>query len=182
LRSLGALGLVKVKRGRKGGSYISNPPTELVVQSLNLFIKGQDIRFVDLVFVREAIEPAAAAQAALCRSDPQLESLRQHCVDCETTFLNAPAFVEANLKWHLAVTEASNNPLFMTFLSSISNAMHTATDREEFDLTTRKAVVGVHWQIYNAIRERDAEAARRRMLRHLTAYRERLAIAELAGG
>jgi GntR family transcriptional regulator, transcriptional repressor for pyruvate dehydrogenase complex len=180
LRSLGALGLIEVRRGRNGGSFVSSPPTEIVVQSLNMFIKGQDIRFIDLVFAREAIEPAAAAQAALFRTEAQLETLHHHCTRCELTLADVPAFVEANLDWHLAVTEASNNPLFITFLSSISNAMHTATDREEFDFKTRKAVVGVHWQIFNAIRDRDAEAARRRMLRHLSAYRERMALAELA--
>jgi len=123
LRVLGAQGLIEVRRGRKGGSFISNPPPELVVQSLSMFIKGQDIRFLDLVFAREAIEPAAAAQAALCRTEDQVDHLRQYCVACEETRHNVPAFVEANLGWHLAVAAASNNPLFVTFLSSISSAM-----------------------------------------------------------
>lgn len=179
LRVLSAQGLVEVRRGRSGGSYVSNPSSKSVVRSLNLFIKGQDIRFIDLVFARQAIEPAAAAQAALSRTDEQLEALRLKCLECENQLSNIDAFVEANLEWHRCVAEASNNPLFLTFLASISDAMHTATDLEVFDLKARKAVVGVHWQIFDAIRTGDQSAARRRMERHLSAYSETLSSANL---
>lgn len=179
LRALGAQGLIQVKRGRKGGSFVSSPTSNSVVRSLNLFIKGQDIRFIDLVFAREAIEPAAAAQAAVSRTEAKLEALRALCVECENHFTDIEKFVEANIKWHLAVAEASNNPLFITFLTAISDALHAATDLEEFDVKTRKAVVGVHWQIYEAIRVADPVAARRRMERHLSAYSERLSSIDL---
>lgn len=181
LRMLGAQGLIEVRRGRNGGSYVSHPPMEFVIQSLNLFIKGQDIRFIDLVFAREAIEPASAAQAAFCRTQEQLEELERQTVACEEAVPDAPAFVVANLAWHVAVIEASGNPLFKTFMSSLSTALHTATDREEFDQPTRKEVARVHRQIFNAIRDRDPEAARRRMLRHLSAYGAQLSTFELEG-
>ena len=180
LRVLSAQDLIQVKRGRSGGSFISNPSSGSVVRSLNQFIKGQDIRFIDLVFAREAIEPAAAAQAAISRTDEKLEALRLMCVACEQNFDDADRFVEANLKWHLAMAEASGNPLFVTFLTSIYTALHAATDLEEFDLRIRKAVVGVHWQIYEAIRVGDPDAARRRMIRHLTAYSQQLSAIDLA--
>jgi GntR family transcriptional regulator, transcriptional repressor for pyruvate dehydrogenase complex len=180
LRVLGAQGLIEVKRGRSGGSFISSPTAHSVVRSLDLFIKGQNIRFVDLVFVRQAIEPAAAAQAATSRSLDKLERLRQQCVECENSVKDVHRFVNANLKWHLDVAEASENPLFVTFLSSISPALHTATDLEVFDEKTRKIVAGVHWQIFEAIRVGDPEAARRRMIRHLTAYGEKLSATDLS--
>lgn len=174
LRILSGHGLIEVRRGRMGGSYVCNPPTELVVQSLDMFIKGHDIRLVDLVLAREAIECAAAAQAAVSRTEEQLEELRQHCVACEEALHDVAAFVQANLDWHLAMVRTSNNPLFMAFMTSITPAIHTATDRTEFDLRIRKAVVGVHWQIFLAIHDRDPEAARRRMQRHLLAYGDKL--------
>ena len=180
LRVLSAQGLIAVKRGRSGGSFITSPGTNAVVRSLNLFIKGQHIRFIDLLFARDAIEPAAAAQAAIAHDAAKIEQLRLCCVECENTVHDLEKFVEANLRWHLTVAEASTNPLFITFLTSIAEAMHIATNFEEFDLRTRKAVVGVHWQIFEAIRTGDPEAARRRMGRHLSAYGERLSPLDLA--
>ena len=181
LRMLSAQGLVAVKRGRTGGSFISSPTPYAVVQSLTHFIKGQGIRFIDIVFVREAIEPAAAAQAALERTEEKLEVLRERCVECEQTVGDSDRFVEANLRWHLALAEASGNPLFVAFLTSMNSTLHSATALEVFDLRVRKAVVGVHWQIFEAIRAGDADAARRRMARHLSAYSHALTSADLSG-
>lgn len=175
LRNLRAQDLIEVRRGRSGGSFISGPSSSSLVRSLNRFISGHEFRFIDLVAAREAIEPAAAAQAAMGRTDEALEILRQHSEDCENSVHDQHRFVEANLAWHLALAEASGNPLFVAFLTSLSTAMHAATAFEEFDLRVRKAVVGVHWQIYEAIRAGDVEAARRRTARHLTAYEEKLA-------
>jgi GntR family transcriptional regulator, transcriptional repressor for pyruvate dehydrogenase complex len=175
LRVLGAQDLIQVKRGRGGGSFISSPSSDSVVRSLNQFIGGQDFRFIDLVSARHAIEPAAASQAALCRTEKQLEALKRECQECERSLEDIDRFVAANLKWHLVLAEASNNPLFVAFLTSISTAMHEATAFEEFDIRTRMAVIGVHWQIYNAIRLRDPDAAYRRTVRHLTAYSDKLA-------
>jgi len=179
LRSLSAQGLIEVKRGRTGGSFVSNPTSHSAVRSLTHFIKGQDIRFIDLVFAREAIEPAAAAQAAISRTEEKLEALRLQCVECERSIHDVDRFVEANMQWHLALAAASNNPLFVAFLTSISSAMHTATAMEEFDLRIRKAVVGVHWQIFEAILNGDPDAARRRVVRHLAAYSQKLIAIDL---
>jgi GntR family transcriptional regulator, transcriptional repressor for pyruvate dehydrogenase complex len=175
LRVLRAQDLIQVKRGRSGGSFISSPSSDSVVRSLNRFIRGQDFRFIDLVSARHAIEPAAASQAALRRTEEQLEALKRECEECERSLEDTDRFVAANLKWHLVLAEASNNPLFVAFLTSISTAMHEATAFEEFNIRTRMAVIGVHWQIYNAIRLRDPDAAHRRTVRHLTAYSDELA-------
>jgi len=174
LRVLSAQGLITVKRGRSGGSFISNPPAHSVVRSLNLFIKGQDVRFIDLVLARQAIEPAAAAQAAISRTEDALEKLRLKCVECERSVRDYDRFVRANLEWHFLVAEASGNSLFVAFLTSISSALHTATSLKEFDEKTRKTVAAVHWEIFEAIKAIDPDAARRRMDRHLSAYSERL--------
>lgn len=179
LRSLGAEGLVEVRRGRNGGSYVANQTSKSLSKSLDLFIQGQNIRFLDLVVARLAIEPAAAAHAALSRTEEQVEVLRLCCVECQEQRENIDGFVAANQHWHEAVAEASNNPLFVAFLKSIALAFHAATDLEVFDLVARKAVVGVHWQIFEAIHRQDADAARRRMERHLSAYSHVLSTVDL---
>src|SRR5690606_32815204 len=57
LRALAGQGLIEVKRGRSGGSYITKPKESDVVSSLNFYLNGKDIRLVDLVYARLAIEP-----------------------------------------------------------------------------------------------------------------------------
>jgi GntR family transcriptional repressor for pyruvate dehydrogenase complex len=180
LRMLGAQGLIEVRRGRNGGSYVCGPSGGAVSRSLTLFIKGQEIRFIDLLAAREAIEPVAAGQAALFRTDSDLTRLEELSMACELTFGDIVRFTEVNVQWHLAVVRASHNPLFEAFMSSISSALHSATNIEDFDVQTRKAVVGTHWQIFEAIKSGDHEAARRRMARHVSAYGERLSSIDLS--
>lgn len=176
LRILGAQGLTTVKRGRNGGSYVSGPNGSSLKKSLELFIRGHNIRYIDLVAVREAIEPVAAGLAAKARTDQDLELLHELSAKCEESVRDIDAFVKYNSEWHMAVLQCSHNPLFYTFMSSISDAFVSATNREEFEVNTRKVVVQAHWQIFRAIRDGDAEAAQRRMLKHVTAYGERLEV------
>lgn len=178
LRVLRGQGLVEVRRGRNGGWFISNPSQDPIVKSLDRLIHGAAFRWIDLVNAREAIEAGAAEQAAAGADPDKLERLREASVECEQAVHDMPAFVIANLNWHMALADASGNPLFVAFLTSISKAMHEATELEEFDASVRKAVVGIHWQIYRAIVEGDVDAARRRTLRHLGAYRRKLGSVE----
>jgi GntR family transcriptional repressor for pyruvate dehydrogenase complex len=174
LRVLGAQGLIEVKRGRNGGSYVCGPSGGAVSKSLNLLIQGQAIRLGDLLAAREAIEPVAAGQAAVNRTDDDIAILNQLSEACEQSVGNLQRFSKLNLDWHMAVVKASHNPLFEAFMSSISSAVQSATKRKEFDAKTRAIVAKTHWSIFDAIRKGDEEAARRRMGRHVTAYGERL--------
>jgi len=175
LRVLRGQDLIEVRRGRNGGWFVCKPSEDRVVNSLDRLMSGQNFRLIDLIFAREAIETASAVQAAQFPDEERLAELRQANEACENAINDMAAFVEANIEWHLALARASNNPLFVTFLTSISKAMQIATELEEFDVAIRRTVVGIHWQIYAAIRAGDAEAARRRTQRHLDAYRNTIA-------
>jgi GntR family transcriptional regulator, transcriptional repressor for pyruvate dehydrogenase complex len=174
LRVLGAKGLIEVRRGRRGGSYVRALNGETVSKSLDLFIQGHDVRFVDLLAVREAIEPVAAAQAAQFRTQEDLKRINALLDGMDDVVEDIEAFSQLNVHWHLAVVRASHNPLFLSFMTSISSALYSATTREEFDLDTRKIVARTHRKISEAIEMGDADAARRRMVRHVTSYGEEL--------
>lgn len=174
LRILGAKGLIEVRRGRHGGSYIQAPNGDAVSRSLDLFIQGHDIRFSDLLAVREAIEPVAAAQAARQRTDEDIAILYDNLDQTDSSIEDIRRFSQLNIEWHTAVVRASHNPLFLSFMTSISSALYLATEREEFDPSVRSIVAQSHRRITDAIAEGDADAARRRMTRHVTAYGEHL--------
>lgn len=180
LRILGARGLVEARRGRRGGSYVQAPSTDAVSRSLDLFIQGHDILFSDLLAAREAVEPVAAAQAAVRRSEDDLAELTDLAARMENAVEDIRLFSEVNVEFHLMIVKASHNPLFLSLMTAISSALFNATEREEFDLPTRQIVARAHRRIVEAIRDGDVDAARRRMQRHVTSYGDQLILENAA--
>ncbi len=81
------------------------------------------------------------------------------------------AFLQANLDWHVGVAAASHNELLIGFMIALSHAIYTGTDNAAFVGDDVRAVTArAHRSITNAIRSQDADAAGRRMRRHVHSY------------
>lgn len=175
LRLLQAEGLVVTRPGRGGGTVVRRPKLSDVVQSLEVFIRGRQLRFQSLMEIREALEPTSAALAATRRTDADLARLTMFDGRMNEPGLPTPDYFEANTAWHLAIAQASHNELLVAFMEAIGNAIEDAlfavqTDSEE----VRPRVLHAHGKILEAIRTRDAAAAERRMSKHLHAYQEQV--------
>jgi GntR family transcriptional repressor for pyruvate dehydrogenase complex len=171
LRILEVEGLIATRPGRNGGSAVRRPSRESVERSLSLFIRGQKIRFRSLLETREAIEPSSARLAALRRDEEELAALEASHARVAASYDDIPAFLQANIDWHLDVVRASHNELLIAFMTAISRSVHAATDLENFNSDDiRMAVIHAHRRILDAIRQQDTDAAERRMRRHVCAY------------
>ncbi|MFI5014829.1 MAG: FadR/GntR family transcriptional regulator [Hyphomicrobiales bacterium] len=171
LRILENQGFISIRSGRNGGPVARLPERNSVETSLEHFIRAQRLRLVSLLEVRETVEPSAARLAARHRKDEDLVKLDRAQRKLENAFADIPRFLRANVEWHLAVTEASHNELLIAFMGAIAQAVHAATDIENFNSDeVRRATVNIHRRVVEAIRASDEDAAERRMRRHVTAY------------
>jgi len=172
LRILEVQGLVQIRTGRAGGAFVQRPGEESIASSVNLMIRGRQIRIPALLETREAIEPACAQLAAQYRTDADLESL-DRANEAIATEGSLADFLTANVDWHVAVAVASHNELLTGFMRALSRAIYESTDNQGFvDDTVRNTAVRAHKSITDAIRKRDPEAAVRRMKRHVHSYAE----------
>src|SRR6266705_3234154 len=172
LRILEVQGLVRVKTGRAGGAFVRKPGEESVANSVALAIRGRRIRMAALLETREAIEPSCAKLAAKYRTDADLERLE---AASEAISVDGPLadFLQANVDWHIAVAIASHNELLTGFMLALSRALYSSTDTKGFiDSDVRRTTIRAHWGITEAIRAQDADAALRRMNKHVHAYAE----------
>jgi DNA-binding FadR family transcriptional regulator len=118
--------------------------------------------------VRRAVEPAAAALAALHRSRTALAQIRAALKAMEEGAGDRPRYARADMAFHVAVSDASGNPLFRAFTAVVDVAMagflavttDQVADREDF-----VASIALHRAVAEAIAARDPHAARRAMLR-----------------
>ncbi len=173
LRMLEIDGLLEIRPGRGGGARVRRPRGDELTRQLELFIWGRDIAVEHLHDVRIALEALAAAGAATQRTAGELADLVAKTEAVEAAVDDSKSYLDANLAWHMAVVRASHNELLIGVMQVLSNAIHQATEIDAFDSSdVRQATLEIHRAILQAIGAKDAEAARRRMTRHVSAARE----------
>ena len=171
LRILEVQNLVRVRAGRAGGAFVQRPTTQSMANSVTMLIRGQKIRLADLMETREALEPFCAELAARKRTDDDLAVLDRANEALANPDAYLPAFLQANLDWHGGVARAGHNELLIGFMTALSGGIYAGTENAAFvDDTVRAETQRSHRSITNAIRSRDADAAGRRMQRHVHAY------------
>lgn len=169
-------GLIESRLGRYGGWTIRRPDRSVITRSIDGFIRGSRIRMADLLATREAIEPSCAALAAENRSDDDVVRLVELGEVMQERVRDLSEFLRVNLQWHLQVVAATHNELLIGVMSALSDAIHDGTEIPDFHtLKVRRQVLHAHEVVVDAISGRDAEAARRRMHRHVHAFREQIA-------
>ncbi len=121
-----------------------------------------DARLVtELDEVRTIFEPAAAAMAALNRTNEQLATMAAALLRMEQAaeHRDEREQVESDVAFHLAVLAASGNELLDRFEVVLAPALHA-----RHELATRHATsadfITRHREIYHAIESADAPAAR----------------------
>jgi GntR family transcriptional repressor for pyruvate dehydrogenase complex len=173
LRILEVQGLIRIKAGRTGGAFVQQPGEEAMASTVNLLIRGRQIRLAALLETREAIEPFCAQLAALNRTDEELEILDEANRAIADDSGDLAQFLQANVDWHVAVARASHNELLSGLMAALARAIYAATEDEKFvDVDVRHTTVRAHETVTAAIRDRDADAAVRRMRRHVHSYAE----------
>ncbi|WP_245843097.1 FadR/GntR family transcriptional regulator [Mycolicibacterium vulneris] len=171
LRILEVQNLVRVRAGRAGGAFVQRPTSKSMANSVSMLIRGQRIKLADLMETREALEPFCAELAARNRTDDDLAVLDRANDDIADPDADLPAFLQANLDWHVGVAVAGHNELLIGFMTALSQAIYAGTENPAFvDEDVRAVTQRAHRSITVAIRSRDAEAAGRRMRRHVHSY------------
>jgi DNA-binding FadR family transcriptional regulator len=86
-----------------------------------------------------------------------------------------PTFLKVNVQWHLGVVASTHNELLIAIMTALADAIHEGTDVDQFNsLKVRRAAISDHEGVVAAIRDGDPDAARRRMHRHVHAFREQV--------
>lgn len=127
---------------------------------------------------RISMESDAAYFAALRRSDDNLVQIETALSLLREATKNRKHREDADYAFHLAISEATNNHYFATSLNALKD--HVAVGMKLHGQSLMgpqpglEAVFEEHRSIFEAIRDRDTEAARTAMRRHLEGSRDRL--------
>lgn len=163
--------LVEIRPGK--GTFITNGAPETMRHSLGLIMKfGSVDGSSHLVEVREILEPEIAALAATRITEEDIPAMRDAVATMDTALDNVDLFVEADLDFHLALAEATQNPIIPILMDSIIDVLRE--QRKRTGLVSGGLDRGQyhHKKILDAVVRRDPQAARKAMQDHLQQVRE----------
>jgi len=171
VKALRQKGLVEIRPGR--GTFITNGTSDTSRNSLSMLMKiGATKGSGFLVEVREILEPEIAARAATRITDEYITAMQDAVNIMDTALNNVDVFVEADLDFHLALAEGTQNPYIPILMDSIIDLLRE--QRKRIGLTKGGLKRGQvhHKKILDAITRRDPQAARQAMQDHLKQVRE----------
>ncbi len=175
LRVLESQGLIEVRVGARGGAFVARPSTRPVSESLTNMLRLQRATIQHLVEARLVVEPQVAALAARRATAPDLRALGQAIADARAgRKAGDPFFIPHSVAFHLALAEAAKNQVLLLAVNSFRTLFHEAlTHLLPADDMARRAIIH-HQHILDAVKDRDAERARRLMHAHLLYFAGRV--------
>jgi GntR family transcriptional repressor for pyruvate dehydrogenase complex len=167
LHALGAMGIVQSRHG--AGTFIPAGPPMLDSGALSLQAALHDFTHTQMYDARRILEVGAAGLAAENASSDDITSIAEEVASLFASMDNPQRFLVHDITFHRLVAAASRNPIIAAVVEMVSALYYeqrrtTAEQASDRDL---RDAAEAHRDIYQAIRARDADAARRLMNEHL---------------
>ncbi len=171
IRHFQALGVIETRKG--SGTYLLKPITKATIH-MPLSLHATDLRnaLLQTLEVRRGIECEAGMVAAKMRTAQDLIVIEEKLNEMERVHLEKGTSGPEDLAFHLAIYDASHNPLFRQLLEQMRETFwqfwQHPFERQDF----ARRSFPFHRTLFNAIAARDAEAAREETLKILAVVEE----------
>jgi len=167
LRTLEQAGLIYIKQGSDGGTFIKSIDPTVISRSFSDMIRLGNIGLLHLTEARLEIEKTVLEFAGKRIIDDDLELLRKNLEDSEKLVCKKLRAGDSYLNFHLLLAKSSRNPVFEIVLQPLMDIVSSYLRRVEPGEEYSYRVLNSHKEIYNAIAVRDIRAAKEKMETHL---------------
>ena len=169
LRFLEKLGILEIRQGT--GTMVRSLSLGMVfehlipIQSI-IDLPDRDVR--DIMHVRRILEAESARLAARHATERQLTRLEELLDGMAASLENPREYLEMDLEFHVVVGNASSNPVLAQLINLIRDIYTRYFEIVLKDPEMNKTSLDFHRRLYAALRDRDADDARRHILAHLS--------------
>lgn len=174
LSGLRAMGLVEMRQGE--GTFITSfDASSFSLPAVTaLIMKRNDLK--ELAQVRRMLEIGTVGLAAENRTESDLDSLYEALKLMPSAKGERELGEQADLAFHLAIAEATQNKMLMNLQKSVADiTLESMRETRRVVLYTEDGVDRLyreHEQIYDAIKNQDADKAQAAMRHHLVLVEE----------
>jgi GntR family transcriptional regulator, transcriptional repressor for pyruvate dehydrogenase complex len=170
LRLLEFQGVIYLKPGPGGGPVLQTPSASHLASTLMLLMQLNRAPYRVIVEVRNALEPVISELAAEQISDASLAELAATVEQMRSEIDDRDSFLEANSRFHDVIAWSSGNVLFAYLIDSLLGILDGTVLGIDYPSYRRPAIIKAHEGIYQALAERNPDAARERMRAHIQEY------------
>jgi len=174
LRTLEFLGLIEIRKGAKGGVFVSEVDMKVTQQSLINFLHFKNVSVYHLSEIRKVLEPYAAKTAAEVISERDLEELNAINEKCLRALQQeqTDSVRKDIIRFHRIIANCSKNPILVFILAFVEDLLEDIKNLLRPDIEFFRAVVEAHLRIYDALARGDAEKAFGEMYKDVTRVEE----------
>lgn len=170
IKLLAARNVVVIQRGK--GTFVSKTPG-ITEDPLGLsFISDKKRLSSDLMDVRVMIEPEIAKLAAENATSEEVEQMEKICDEIVTLIHANENHETKDIELHSAIAKSSKNVVVPSLIPIIQTAISLFINLTNRSL--KEETIETHRQIVEAIKNKDGEAAKKAMQRHLGYNKEEL--------
>jgi len=164
LRTLQAMGIIHSRRG--AGTFIVEGPPQLGKAPLQFLAALHGFTLDQMYETRRMLEVGAAALAAERASGEQLAAMADEVTGMYASLEEPKAFLHHDLGFHRAVAAGSGNPIIATIIGTLTEIIWETGRLNMHGLTLRDSAA-THRRIYEAVKSRNPDHARREMTEQL---------------
>ncbi|MGS0765439.1 FadR/GntR family transcriptional regulator [Syntrophomonas curvata] len=168
LTALEAIGILDIRPGE--GTFVRQTNLAEVFQPLALVLAVEKNPARQLMEVRRVLESEAAALAAMRSTPEDTDKIAQN-LDQMKSAASIREAVKYDLRFHFSIAEAARNSVLLRLMNTVADLMHHnfRDDREQYyaEPTRAAQVIEEHEAILTAIRDREPELARGKMIEHI---------------
>lgn len=137
-------------------------------RSLDFLLSVDQADFRELFEVRHMLEAEAAALAAERHLEPDLAEMARQIAAMQSSLSSETAFIDADLRFHMAVAQATRNRLIVHLMHAIRTQLQASLASSFHVAGLPEHAIEMHRAILDAIAAREPGEARRRMHEHVS--------------
>ena len=164
LRSLSAMGIITARRG--AGTFIVEGPPQLGKAPLQFLAALHGFTLDQIYEARRLLEVGSSGLAAERATGEHIADMADEIAGMFATLEDPQAFLKHDLGFHRAVSAGSGNPIIATIIGTLTEIIWD-TGRLSMEGTSLREAAEMHRRIYDAIKSRVPDRARREMAQHL---------------
>ena len=167
LRILEHSGFIYIRQGSEGGAFVKDLNTDVMTRSMSDLMQFKNVSLENLVEARLSIEKEIMENLIDRITNEDLELLNNNIKITSEKIDKGQKVTKENLEFHMLLAKSIKNPIFEMMIQSVLEATKFYILKLKPKINYVNRVLDYHIQIYDAVKEKNKNKAKRKMVQHI---------------